>query len=103
MRISDWSSDVCSSDLDIWREWLQLHYPERAAHVMSLIRQMRGGKDYDAQFGRRMRGEGPFADLIAARFANAHRRLGFGRMPALDTTQFKIGRASCRERGCQYV
>src|SRR3546814_7820765 len=73
---------------DIWREWLQLHYPERAAHVMSLIRQMRGGKDYDAQFGRRMRGEGPFADLIAARFANAHRRLGFGRMPALDTTQF---------------
>src|SRR3546814_13423379 len=55
---------------------------------MSLIRQMRGGKDYDAQFGRRMRGEGPFADLIAARFANAHRRLGFGRMPALDTTQF---------------
>src|SRR3546814_4546400 len=55
---------------------------------MSLVRQMRGGKDYDAQFGRRMRGEGPFADLIAARFANAHRRLGFGRMPALDTTQF---------------
>src|SRR3546814_9591946 len=106
MRISDWSSDVCSSDRagaqsaghvllrlphelkDIWREWLQLHYPERAAHVMSLIRQMRGGKDYDAQFGRRMRGEGPFADLIAARFANAHRRLGFGRMPALDNTQF---------------
>src|SRR3546814_2324368 len=92
MRISDWSSDVCSSDRagaqsaghvllrlpnglkDIWREWLQLHYPERAAHVMSLIRQMRGGKDYDVQFGRRMRGEGPFADLIAARFANAHRR-----------------------------
>src|SRR3546814_10473634 len=55
---------------------------------MRLVRQMRGGKDYDAQFGRRMRGEGPFADLIAARFANAHRRLGFGRMPALDTTQF---------------
>src|SRR3546814_11783152 len=104
MRISDWSSDVCSSDRagaqsaghvllrlphelkDIWREWLQLHYPERAAHVMSLIRQMRGGQDYDAQFGRRMRGEGPFADLIAARFATAHRRLGFGRLPALDPT-----------------
>src|SRR3546814_7669252 len=72
---------------DIWREGLELHYPERAAHVMSLIRQIRGGKDYDAQFGRRMRGEGPFADLIAARFANAHRRLGFGRMPALDRSE----------------
>lgn len=73
---------------DIWREWLELHYPERAAHVMSLIRQMRGGKDYDAQFGKRMRGEGPVADLIAARFAKAHRRLGYGRMPELDTRQF---------------
>jgi DNA repair photolyase len=73
---------------DIWREWLELHYPERAAHVMSLIRQMRGGKDYDAQFGTRMRGEGPFADLIAARFAKAYRRLGFERSPPLDATQF---------------
>jgi DNA repair photolyase len=73
---------------DIWREWLQLHHPERAAHVMSLIRQMRGGKDYDPEFGKRMRGEGPFADLIAARFARAHRGLGFGRMPPLDTTGF---------------
>lgn len=72
----------------VWREWLQLHYPERAAHVMSLVRQMRGGKDYDSAFGTRMRGEGPFADLIAMRFAKAHRRLGFGRLPALDTTQF---------------
>ena len=50
----------------VWREWLQLHYPERAAHVMSLIQQMRGGKDYDSAFGTRMRGEGPFADLIAS-------------------------------------
>ena len=73
---------------DIWREWLQLHYPERAAHVMSLVRQMRGGKDYDAQFGKRMRGEGPFADLVAARFARAYRRLGFERLPELDATQF---------------
>ena len=49
---------------------------------------MRGGKDYDSEFGKRMRGEGPFADLIAARFARAYRRLGFERSPALDTTQF---------------
>ncbi|WP_255516427.1 PA0069 family radical SAM protein [Luteimonas suaedae] len=72
----------------LWREWLELHYPERAAHVMSLIRQMRGGRDYDSTFGRRMRGEGPFADLIAGRFARAHRRLGYGRLPALDCARF---------------
>ncbi|MGY0633463.1 PA0069 family radical SAM protein [Luteimonas sp. A478] len=73
---------------EIWREWLALHYPDRAAHVMSLIQQMRGGKDYDSSFGRRMRGEGPFADLIAARFARAQRRLGYGRLPALDCGLF---------------
>ncbi|NZA25017.1 PA0069 family radical SAM protein [Luteimonas sp. SJ-92] len=72
----------------IWREWLELHYPDRAAHVMSLVRQMRGGRDYDSGFGRRMRGEGPFAELIAGRFARAHRRLGFGRLPPLDAAAF---------------
>lgn len=73
---------------EVWREWLQLHYPERAGHVMSLVRQMRGGKDYDSAFGRRMRGEGPFADLIAARFARARQRLGFDGLPSLDATRF---------------
>lgn len=73
---------------EVWREWLQLHYPDRAAHVMSLINQMRGGKDYDSAFGTRMRGEGPFADLIATRFAKAHARLGYGRLPALDCSKF---------------
>lgn len=73
---------------EIWREWLQLHYPDRAAHVMSLVRQMRGGRDYDSAFGSRMRGQGPFADLIAARFARAHRRLGYGRLPELDCGRF---------------
>src|SRR6478672_3104416 len=73
---------------EVWREWLQLQYPERAAHVMSLIRQMRGGKDYDSRFGVRSRGEGPFAQLLAQRFAKAHARLGFGRLPPLDTTKF---------------
>lgn len=73
---------------EIWREWLALHYPDRAAHVMSLVRQMRGGRDYDSAFGRRMRGEGPFADLLAARFSRAYRRLGFGRLPPLETGLF---------------
>ena len=73
---------------EVWREWLSLHYPERAAHVMSLIRQMRGGKDYDSAFGTRMRGEGPFAQLIQQRFRKAHARLGFTRLPPLDSTKF---------------
>ena len=73
---------------EVWREWLELHYPDRAAHVMSLIRQMRGGKDYDSRFGSRMRGEGPFAQLIQQRFRKAHARLGFGGMPALETRLF---------------
>jgi DNA repair photolyase len=77
----------------VWREWLQLHYPDRAEHVMSLIRQMRGGQDYDSAFGRRMRGEGPFAQLLAARFARARARLGFGRMPVLAVDRFVPPRA----------
>ena len=73
---------------EVWREWLQLHLPERAAHVMSLVRQMRGGRDYDSRFGTRMRGEGPFADLIATRFVKAYRKHGYARLPPLDTSQF---------------
>src|SRR5690606_4911048 len=73
---------------ELWREWLAQHYPKRAAHVMSLVGQMRGGRDYDSTFGRRMRGEGPFAELIAARFARAWRRLGFTPSPPLDCSRF---------------
>lgn len=73
---------------DIWREWLQLHYPQRADHVMSLVQQMRGGKDYDSTFGSRMRGQGPFADLVAMRFAKTRKRLGFEGMPPLRTDVF---------------
>ncbi len=72
----------------VWREWLDLHYPDRAAHVMSLLQQLHGGRDYDSRFGHRMRGQGPFADLLAARFARAHRALGFGRLPPLRTDRF---------------
>ncbi len=73
---------------DIWREWLALHFPERAEHVMSLVRQMRGGKDYDSAFGSRMRGQGPFAELIAMRFAKTRRKLGFTGLPSLRTDLF---------------
>ena len=73
----------------LWREWLELHYPERAVHVMSLIQQMRGGKDYDSRFGSRMRGLGPFADLLRQRFTKAHKRLGDGDLPPYDETLFR--------------
>ena len=73
---------------DVFREWLSLHYPDRAAHVMSLMQQMRGGRDYDSAYHTRQTGTGPFAQLIAQRFATARRRLGFGRLPPLDTSAF---------------
>ncbi len=61
---------------DLFAEWLAEHYPQRAAHVMSVIRDMRGGRDNDPRFGTRMRGTGPFAELLRARFRVACRRLG---------------------------
>jgi DNA repair photolyase len=61
---------------DLFREWLAEHYPDRAKHVMSLINQARGGKDYDAQFGVRMRGTGAYAELLRTRFRLAKRKLG---------------------------
>jgi DNA repair photolyase len=76
---------------DLFREWLEAHAPDRAKHVMSLIRSMRGGKDYDATWGKRMTGSGPYARMIAQRFAIAMRRLGLNqnRVP-LDTTKFRL-------------
>jgi DNA repair photolyase len=55
---------------------------------MSLVQQMRGGKDYSAEFGTRMTGTGVFAQLIQQRFRKARARLGYGRLPDLDTTRF---------------
>ena len=75
---------------DLFEEWLQTHFPERAAHVMSLIRQSRGGKNYDSRFGIRMKGEGQFAELLAQRFRLARRRFGLERREGegLDCSQF---------------
>ncbi|HLW75096.1 MAG TPA: PA0069 family radical SAM protein [Gammaproteobacteria bacterium] len=76
---------------DLFREWLATHYPLKAEHVMSIIRQSREGKDYDSGFGTRFRGTGRFADLIAQRFALATKRLdlGFRRM-RLSTDRFRV-------------
>jgi DNA repair photolyase len=76
----------------IFREWLAQHYPDRAKHVMSLINQSRGGKDYDSQFGTRMRGTGPYAELLRTRFDLAKRKLGFAGAEEryeLDTSLFR--------------
>jgi DNA repair photolyase len=62
----------------LFREWLREHYPARATHVMSLIQQSRGGRDYDATFGTRMRGTGAYADLLHARFELERRKLELG-------------------------
>lgn len=58
----------------LFREWLAAEYPDRAEHVMSLVNQMHGGRDYDAEWGTRMTGRGQFAELIAHRFRLACRR-----------------------------
>ena len=57
-------------------DWLTLHYPDRAARILSRLREMHGGKTYDAAWHKRMRGEGPYAEMIAQRFKLAVRRLG---------------------------
>ncbi|MFJ4444440.1 PA0069 family radical SAM protein [Pseudomonas sp. NPDC089422] len=74
----------------LFEQWLHEHYPQRATHVLSLIRQSRGGELYDSRFGARMRGEGIFAELLAQRFAKATKRLDFaGReAQALDCSAF---------------
>ena len=76
---------------DLFREWLADARPERAARVMSLIRQTRGGKDYDPDWAQRMKGTGPVAELIATRFKAAIKRYGLDapRTP-LDVTQFRV-------------
>ncbi|MBM7062616.1 PA0069 family radical SAM protein [Pseudomonas sp. UL073] len=74
---------------ELFEEWLRAHFPERAEHVMSLIRQSRGGRNYDSRFGTRMRGEGVFAELLAQRFQLAIKRLGLQRRDfELDCSQF---------------
>ena len=76
----------------IFVEWLETHMPERAGHVMSLLRQASGGKDYENRFGIRQRGRGPYASMINQRFTTACKKLGMasGRYrTSLDCTQFR--------------
>ncbi|MFI4890242.1 MAG: PA0069 family radical SAM protein [Steroidobacterales bacterium] len=89
---------------DLFRDWLTEHFPDSAAHVMSLIRDMRGGRDNDPQFGARMRGTGPIAELLRSRFRIACTRLNLNagsrefprptdlfRPPVLKGAQLSLG------------
>jgi DNA repair photolyase len=80
---------------DLFRAWLEQHLPLRAAHVMSLVQQARGGRDNDPRFGHRMRGAGPWAAMLRARFELARKRLGLdgAREPDLNLSLF------CRPQG----
>ena len=74
----------------LFQHWLDAHFPDRAARVMARVREMRGGRDNDARFGTRMRGEGVWADLLAQRFRKACARLGLNRdRIELDLKQFR--------------
>ncbi len=75
---------------DLFKEWLAVHEPLKASHVMSLVRGARDGRENDPEFGSRMRGTGAFAELIAQRFARACRQWHLNETEAhLDTTQFR--------------
>ena len=74
----------------LFREWLDVHYPDRAGKVMAIVQSVRGGKDNDPGFFTRMKPHGPWADLFRTRFRLACKRLGLNReQPRLDSTQFQ--------------
>ncbi len=74
----------------LFRDWLETEFPDRAARVMGRVRGLQGGKDYDPQWGRRMTGQGEFADLMRHRFAIATKRLGLAvSLPPLRTDLFR--------------
>jgi DNA repair photolyase len=75
----------------LFQQWLQQHFPDRAARVMARIREMRGGADNNSQFGERMTGSGVWAQLLRQRFHKASARLGLDRVRhELDLTQFRV-------------
>ena len=74
----------------LFQQWLQQHFPDRAARVMARVREMRGGRDNDTRFGSRMTGQGVWAQLLRQRFQKAADRLGLNRARIeLDLTQFQ--------------
>ena len=75
----------------LWQEWLGEHEPGKAARIIARLREMHGGRDYDARWGHRMRGEGHYAKMVAVRFARAARKLGLDKaVPPLKTDLFHV-------------
>ncbi|KQI73223.1 DNA repair photolyase [Loktanella sp. 5RATIMAR09] len=73
----------------LFRDWLTIHYPDRAARIMGRVRELHGGRDYDPDFGKRMVGQGPWAAMMQQRFKLAARKLGLDRsLPPLRTDLF---------------
>jgi DNA repair photolyase len=72
---------------DLFREWLMANFPDRYRHVFKLVREMRGGKDYDPRFGARMTGSGPIAWMIGRRFEAACDKLGLNKTRTKLTTE----------------
>lgn len=82
----------------IFKDWLLREYPDRYRHVISLIRSMRGGKDYDSEWGKRMKGAGPYAWQIGRRFEMTARRLGLNaRRQSLRTDLFAPRNSEARQ------
>jgi DNA repair photolyase len=79
----------------VFKEWLGTHYPERAEHVMSIVRQMRGGRENDPNFGTRMSGTGNYAELMQKRFDIACRKFGINQREALDLDCSRFRPPSC--------
>jgi DNA repair photolyase len=76
---------------DLFQQWLETDHPDRARRVMSLVRQMRGGASYDSEWGKRMTGEGPVAEVMNQRFHVALRKFGLDqRSPPLDLAAFRV-------------
>ena len=90
-RRAEWTMLRLSSEVrQLFEEWVSAAYPDKASKVMSLVRQVRGGKDNSTQFFERMRGTGPVADLIQQRFQVAIRKFGLDNLPVqLDDSQFR--------------
>jgi len=83
---------------DLFREWLMANYPDRYRHVMKLVRDMRGGKDYDSTWGKRMKGSGPYAWMIGRRFEVACEKLGINKSrPSLSTQLFRAPKAGSEQ------
>jgi DNA repair photolyase len=94
----------------LFQQWLYAHFPDRAQRVLNRMKDMRGGKEYDSEFGKRMTGEGVWADLIRQRFTKAVKRLGMdgytGRFSKLDGAQFRRplvvpSAAACQRRNAE--